>query len=356
MIGFGPEIFQHHRLHKNDSFSSGGFLTTLEILRANLLSPLVLAFVLGVATKLMKSELSLPKDLYASLSIYLLLALGLKGGVELSQSTFEAIAFPALATVTLGCLTPISAYFLMRKLGKFSTIDAAALAAHYGSVSAVTFIAANQFVTSLGHQAEGFMPTLVTLLESPGILIALGIGAMKREKLRSAAAKESSTRLKASVFHEIFTSRSMVLLVGGLVIGFLAGAKSYEPVKPFFESGFKGALVLFLLEMGIVAGARLKDLRKVGARLISLGIFLPILHGTIGALLGTFAGLSVGGATVLGAMAASASYIAAPPAVRMTLPEANPTFYLTASLAITFPFNLVAGIPLYYNLSTWLHR
>ncbi len=321
----------------------------------NLLSPLVLAFVLGIIAKIIKSEMSLPKDLYASLSIYLLLALGLKGGVELSESTFQAIAWPSLATLALGCLTPVSAYFVMRKLGKFSSIDAAALAAHYGSVSAVTFIASIQFVTSLGHQAEGFMPTLVTLLESPGILIALGIGAMNREKVRSALESEGPTNSKASVFHEIFTSRSMVLLVGGLLVGFLAGAKSYEPVKPFFEGGFKGALVLFLLEMGIVAGSRLKDLKKVGFRLVSLGVLIPIVHGSIGVLLGTLSGLSVGGATVLGAMAGSASYIAAPPAVRMTLPEANPTYYLTASLVITFPFNLVLGIPLYYSLSTWLH-
>lgn len=330
-------------------------MTTIEILRANLLSPLVLAFVLGILTKLVKSEMSLPKDLYSSLSIYLLLALGLKGGVELSQTSFEAIAWPSAATLFLGCLTPISAYLLMRKFGKFSALDAAALAAHYGSVSAVTFIAANQFVTSVGHQAEGFMPTLVTLLESPGILIALSIGALSRDKKLVAANRENSGDVSTSVFHEIFTSRSMILLVGGLIIGFLAGAKSYEPVKPFFEGGFKGALVLFLLEMGIVAGARLRDLKRVGARLISLGLLIPVLHGSIGVLLGTYSGLSIGGATVLGAMAASASYIAAPPAVRMTLPEANPTYYLTASLAITFPFNLVAGIPLYYNLAAWLH-
>ena len=329
-------------------------LSTFEILRTNLLSPIVLAFFLGIIVKLIRSELSLPKDLYASLSIYLLLALGLKGGVELSESTFRAIALPALATISLGCITPVSAYILMRKLGKFNQIDAAGLAAHYGSVSAVTFIAANQFVTSVGHTAEGFMPTLVTMLESPGILIALGIGAMKREKI-IAATPGGETKSRRTIFHEIFTSRSMVLLLGGLLIGFLTGAKSYEPVKPFFEGGFKGALVLFLLEMGIVAGARLNDLKKVGGRLISLGIFIPILHGMMGVILGSLSGLTIGGATVLGAMAASASYIAAPPAVRMTLPEANPTYYLTASLAVTFPFNLVLGIPLYYQLATWIH-
>jgi uncharacterized protein len=329
-------------------------LETIEILKMNLLSPIVLAFFFGILAKLVKSELSLPKDLYTSLSIYLLLALGLKGGVELSESTFEAIAWPAAVTIALGCLTPISAYFLMRKFGKFSSIDAAALAAHYGSVSAVTFIAANQFVASLNSSAEGFMPTLVTLLESPGILVALAIGAMKREKLLGSN-KNEDLKSRSALLHEIFTSRSMMLLVGGLIIGFIAGAKSYEPVKPFFETGFKGALVLFLLELGIVAGAKFADLKKVGPALISLGILIPLLHGFVGVWLGTWSGLSIGGATVLGAMAASASYIAAPPAVRMTLPEANPTFYLTASLVITFPFNLIAGIPIYFKLASWLH-
>lgn len=330
-------------------------MTAFEILGTNFSSPIVLAFLLGVFAKLMKSELSLPKDLYSSLSIYLLLAIGLKGGIELSESSFQVIAWPALATIILGCVTPISAYFLMRKLGRFGQIDAAALAAHYGSVSAVTFIAATQFVNQMGKSAEGFMPTLLTLLESPGIHIALAIGALKRAKnISSTSSGDSKT--KWAIFHEILTGRSMILLVGGLVMGLLMGAKSYEPVKPFFETGFKGALVLFLLEMGIVAGSRLSDLKKVGLPLISLGILIPLLHGTLGVFLGHWSGLSVGGATVLGTMAASASYIAAPPAVRMTLPEANPTYYLTASLAVTFPFNLVIGIPLFFKLAEWLAR
>lgn len=328
-------------------------MTAFEILRTNLLSPIVLAFLLGIFAKLVKSELSLPKDLYSTLSIYLLLALGLKGGVELSESTFQVIAWPAFVTIILGCITPVSTYLIMRKLGRFGQVDAAALAAHYGSVSAVTFIAASQFVGQMGKTAEGFMPTLLTLLESPGIHIALAIGALKRAKtLSSNSSAEKKTN--AAIFHEILTARSMILLVGGLIVGLLMGAKAYEPIKPFFETGFKGALVLFLLEMGIVAGARLSDLKKVGLPLISLGILIPILHGCLGVFLGHWSGLSVGGATVLGAMAASASYIAAPPAVRMTLPEANPTYYLTASLAVTFPFNLVVGIPMFFKLSEWL--
>ena len=198
------------------------------------------------------------------------------------------------------------------------------------------------------------MPTLLTLLESPGIHIALAIGALQRAKLQTRVTGQPG-KSKSVILHEILTARSMVLLVGGLVIGLLMGIKGYEPIKPFFETGFKGALVLFLLEMGIIAGARLKDLRVVGLRIVAFGLLLPILHGSIGVLLGHFSGLSVGGASVLGAMAASASYIAAPPAVRMTLPEANPAYYLTASLAVTFPFNLIVGIPLYYKLALYMN-
>lgn len=325
-------------------------MSTFELVKFNLLSPLVLAFVLGVFAKVVRSELSLPKDIYTGISLYLLLALGLKGGVELSLTTFQEIAYPGIATILLGIITPISAYLAFRSLGRFSAIDSAAIAAHYGSVSAVTFIAATQFISAMGEKVEGYLPTLLTLLESPGIHIALAIGAYHRAKSKTSNKSSSSN----SVLHEILTARSMLLLVGGLIIGFCIGEKSYEPIKPFFEGGFKGALVLFLLEMGLVAGERLKDLARVGFRIVALGIIIPIAHGALGVVLAHWAGLSLGGATVLGAMAASASYIAAPPAVRMTLPEANPAYSLTASLVVTFPFNLIAGIPLYYTMARWL--
>jgi len=320
-----------------------------EILRQNLFSPVALAFALGVVTKLMRSEFALPKDIYTALSVYLLFALGLKGGVELAHSGAGAIAWPAAATLLVGCITPISAYLILRKLGRFSVSDSAGIAAHYGSVSAVTYIAAQTFVKGMGAEAEGFMPTLLTLLESPGIHIALAIGAMKT------ASPDRDTK---SVLHEVLTGRTMVLLVGGLLIGVLMGEKNWQSIEAFYDSKgavFKGALTLFILEMGIVAGSRLGDLKKVGPFLLGFGIVMPVVHGALGAWLGTLAGLSVGGATVLGAMAASASYIAAPPAVRITLPEANPTYYLTASLAITFPFNILFGIPIYFQLARWLH-
>jgi len=336
----------------------------LDTLRQNFASPLTLSFALGVIARLVKSEFSLPRDIYAAISIYLLFALGLKGGVELSQSSWDVLFWPAAATLLLGCMTPLTSYFVLRRLGRFSVANAAGIAAHYGSVSAVTFLAAQQFVLAMGQPLEGFLPTLLTLLESPGIHIALAIGAIQsRAGLLSAplspaiphgADPPHPTRGSRQVLHEVLTARSMVLLVGGLLVGAITGESGYEPVKPFFEGLFKGVLTIFLLEMGVVAASRLGELRHAGAFLIGFGVVMPILHGGLAVALGDWAGLSVGGCTVLAAMAASASYIAAPPAVRMTLPEANPTYYLTASLAITFPFNLLAGIPLYYQMAKWM--
>lgn len=331
-----------------------------DLLWTNLCSPLCLAFALGMVARLLKSELSLPRDLYASLSIYLLFAIGLKGGVELSHTTFKEFFAPAMVTIALGCFTPISAYLVLRRIFRFGVADAAGIAAHYGSVSAVTFIAAQQFVNAMGYPAEGFMPTLLTLLEIPGIQIALTIGAIltareanATEQLTSNDHEESRSRPMSAVLHEVLTARSMILLVGGVVLGFLMKDSGYKPVKPFFEDMFKGALTLFLLDMGLAAGSRLKDLFKAGPALVTFGTLMPLIHGALGACLGAWAGLSVGGTTVLATMAASASYIAAPPAVRMTLPQANPTYYLTAALAITFPFNLIVGIPIYMSIARW---
>lgn len=318
------------------------------LLRANLLSPVVLAFALGMLVRLVKSEFALPKDIYLGISIFLLWAIGLQGGSELRHAALDAIAWPVLVTVALGCLTPVSAYLVLRRVGKFSAVDSAAIAAHYGSVSAVTFIAAGSFVKSQGYEAEGFMPTLLALLESPGINVALAIGALQVGR---------SGRPVREVLHEVLTGRTMVLLVGGLVVGFLMGGQHWESIGPFYDTRgpiFRGLLCLFMLEMGVLAATRLGDLRKVGGFLLGFGILMPVAHGALGVWLGHLSGLSVGGATVLGVMAASASYIAAPPAVRLTLPDANPTYYLTSSLVVTFPFNLLFGIPLYFQIARWL--
>ncbi len=317
----------------------------MDILRSNLLSPIPLAFALGIASRLLKSEFSLPKDIYAGLGVYLLFALGLKGGVELANAPLGIIVVPALVTLALGVIRPLTSYGVLRSVGRMNVADSAGIAAHYGSVSAVTFIAALAFTDGVGSPAEGFMPTLLAILEVPGIAIALMIGAVKL----------GGERPTGEVLHEVLTGRTLILLGGGLLVGALSDPAAWEQVKPFYDGAiFKGALVLFLLEMGVVAGERLGDLRETGAFLLAFGIVMALIHGALGVVVGTMAGLSPGGATVLASMAASASYIAAPPAVRMTLPEANPTLSLTASLAITFPFNIVAGIPIYYAFATWI--
>ena len=316
----------------------------MESLLSNFASPVVLAFALGIVAKLLKSDLEIPKPLYQGLSIYLLLAIGLKGGVELSKTSLDAFIGPASITLLLGVLTPLIAYIILRYLGRMDMINSSAIAAHYGSVSAVTFIAAISYVERLGYSPEGFMPTLVALLEVPGIIVALlipqfyngGNGSFKK------------------ALHEVVTGSSIILLLGGLVIGFVAGPVKFESVQPFFVSGFQGALVLFLLELGMVTARRLSDLKKVGVFLLGFGILVPILHGVLAIWLGLMVGLSIAGATVLAAMVSSGSYIAAPAAVRIALPKANPSYYLTASLGITFPFNITIGIPIYYLIATWM--
>lgn len=318
-----------------------------DVLVVNLLSPVTLAFALGLFSRLVRSEFHLPRDIYLALGIYLLFALGLKGGVELAKAPFGEIWLPIVVTLALGCIRPLSSYAVLRRVGRLGVADSAGIAAHYGSVSAVTFIAALDFTRGMGTPAEGYLPTLLALLESPGIHVALALGVLQRSG--------SAERPVSEAFHEVLTGRTMILLVGGLVLGYVMAPPAWEEVRPFFEGAiFKGALVLFLLEMGVVAGERLGDLKKVGVFLVAFGVLLPLVHGAVGVLLGHAAGLSVGGATVLGTMSASASYIAAPPAVRMTLPEANPTYSLTAALAITFPFNIVVGIPIYYQVALWI--
>ena len=316
----------------------------LDVLLASLLSPVVLAFVLGAVAVAVKSDLEIPDPLYQALSIYLLFAIGLKGGVALSETPLGEVAGPVLGTLALGVLTPVTAYNVLRRLGRFDRTNAAALAAHYGSVSAVTFIAAQAVAVYAGVPSEGFMPALVAVLEVPAIIVGLLIAYARGERAGS----------WQEALREVVTGRSIVLLVGGTAIGWIAGVEGTETVAPFFVAGFQGALTLFLLDMGMTAARRLRDLRSVGPFLVAFGVLMPVVHGALGVWTGLAVGLSVGGAAVLGAMVSSASYIAAPAAIRVGLPEANPAYYLTASLGITFPFNLTVGIPLYLSLAEWL--
>jgi hypothetical protein len=316
----------------------------LDALAANLLSPVVLAFVLGAGAALVRSDLRLPPALYSALSIYLLLAIGLKGGVALSKTPLAEFAAPAGLTLLLGLVTPLTAYWVLRTILRMDRVNSSALAAHYGSVSAVTFIAALAFANAIGEPAEGFMPALVALLEVPAIVVALMLAFVKGERAGS----------WRKALHEVVTGKSVVLLVGGAAIGWIAGEPGFEPIAPFFQGGFQGALLLFLLEMGVVAASRLRDVRAAGWPFVAFAIGIAVVHGALGVAGGLVSGLGVGGAAVLGAMVSSASYIAAPAAVRIALPEASPSLYLTGALGLTFPFNLTLGIPLYFWMAARL--
>jgi uncharacterized protein len=310
------------------------------------LDPVVLFFLLGVIARLAKSDLRLPESLYETLSIYLLLAIGLKGGVELAKHPISTVAPQAAAVIAMGLLLPLLAYPILRYIGRLNNFDAAAIAAHYGSVSVVTFAVGLAYVVKLGVPYEEYMPLFVALLEVPGIVVGILLARLQSLK----------TVQWGPLAHEIFLGKSVVLLVGGLIIGWIAGPTGLDPMRGLFFDLFKGVLALFLLEMGLVAASRLGDLKRAGPFLIAFGVIVPVIFAVIGASLGKWIGLSLGGTTLLAVLAASASYIAAPAAIRIAIPEANPTLSIGAALAITFPFNLTIGIPLYYQLALALHK
>lgn len=318
--------------------------TTLNLGLTNLASPPVLAFVLGLIAVSLKADLRLPDAVYQATSMYLLLAIGLKGGVALRQAAIGDVVAPIAAAVVLGVIIPLLAFTALRLVTRLSAVDRGAMAAHYGSTSLVTFTAALVFLEAAGVSYEGYVATLLTVLEIPGIIIGLLLAG---SALKGGGSWGESLR-------EVITGRSVLLLAGGLVIGVITGSDGYARIEPFFGALFTGVLTLFLLEMGVLAGRRLGDVRRAGVGLIGFAIIFPLISGALGIVGGVVVGMSPGGSMVLGVLCASASYIAAPAAVRLALPEANPGITLTSSLGITFPFNLVIGIPVYWALAQWL--
>lgn len=306
----------------------------------NLLTAPVIAFVVALIATLFKFDVRLPDSMYAVLSTFLLLAIGLKGGRSLAEASMSDIWKPLLGALILGVVTPLIAFFLFRALGKIDITNSAALAAHYGSVSAVTFTVVITTLESRGISYEGFVAGLLAILEIVGIVVALYL-----------ARKESSEANWKEGLSEVIRGRSIAFLVAGMLIGLIVGDERLRPTDGVFVQLFAGALVLFLIEMGVLAAERLRDIRSAGLKLLILGIAIPIINGTIGAIVGSTVGLSTGGIAVLATLGASASYIAAPAAVRIALPNASPGLYVTASLGITFPFNLVVGIPLYIAIA-----
>ena len=303
----------------------------------NALDPVVLFFVLGVAAGLMRSDLRLPSAIYDFVTMLLLLAIGLKGGVELSRQPLAALAPQMLAVVAMGLLLPLLAYPVLRHAGKLARADAASIAAHYGSVSVGTYAVVAAYLTSQGVAYEEYMPVFVVLLEIPAIVV----GILLARGLSTGHRWSESAR-------DIFLGKGVVLLTGGLLIGWIAGADGVQPIGALFFDLFKGILALFLLEMGLIVVSQLGDLRRCGLFLLGFAVVFPLFAALIGGSLGWALGLSAGGTVVLATLAASASYIAVPAAMRMAVPEANPSLSLAAALGVTFPFNILVGIPLYH--------
>ena len=306
------------------------------------LDPVVLFFIFGLCAGLLKSELKLPPALYETLSIVLLLAIGLHGGVELAEQASLQLLGQAALVLGLGMVLPVLAFGVLRGLG-FDRVNAAAVAAHYGSVSAGTFAVVVAFMLARGIEFESYMPLFVAILEIPAILVGI--------LLAKGLARDTDWR---ELGREIFLGKSIMLLLGGLIIGAVAGKEAIKPLEPLYTSMFKPVLAFFLLEMGLIASGQLGALRQFGLRLLGFALLMPLFGALIGALLGRLMGLSLGGTAVLATLAASASYIAVPAAMRLALPAANPSLSLTASLGISFPFNILIGIPLYLALAEQL--
>ncbi len=314
-------------------------MTAFDQLLSNLTSPSVLAFFLGLGAALIRSDLRVPPQVHEVISQYLLFAIGIKGGFALSVTSPSVILWPMVVTVGMGCLTTVIAFAAARHIGKQRFVNSAALAAHYGSVSAVTFMACLSFIQITGGIPETYLTALLAVLEIPAIFIGL--------MLASRVQKDQPMPFR-QIAAETFTGKTMLLLLGGIFIGMVSGEGGKLLVEPVFITLFQGVLVFFLLEMGIVAAERIRSIRKRDTVFIcSYGIILPLLFGLIGTFAGIIADMSPSGIHVMATMAASASYIAAPAAVRLSIPQANAAIYLTASLGVTLPFNLIIGIPLY---------
>eukprot|EP00439_Symbiodinium_sp_Y106_P088455 s1_g991.t1 len=310
----------------------------LAVATSNLVSPAILAFLLGGLAGFLRSDLEIPEAIAKGLSIYLMLAIGLKGGASLAASDAGMSILPGLiAAVLLSFLIPYVAFFLLRMTTRFTRIDAAAVSAHYGSVSIVTFVTATQFLTSLDITYEAYIIAMVALMETPAIVSGL---LLARKKNGEGSSK--TPLFQPEMLREILFNGSIVLLLGGFVIGWATGEQGLETVAPFFVDPFQGVLCLFLLDMGLVAAHRLRTASSLSPSAIAFGLYMPLIGAVLGGATGYAVGLSAGGATLLAVLAASASYIAVPAAIRLALPKADPGIFIPLSLGVTFPFNVLA--------------
>jgi len=312
----------------------------LSLVASNILNPPVLAFFMGMAAIFLKSDLEIPAPIPKLFSLYLLFAIGFKGGVELSKSGIDQqVALTILAAMLMSALVPVYTFFILRI--KLDTYNAAAIAATYGSISAVTFITATSFLTGQGIEFDGYMVAALALMESPAIIVGL--------ILVSVFGGEDEKReiVWSEVLKEAFLNSSVFLLIGSLIMGILTGEHGWEVLSPFTQDLFYGVLTFFLLDMGLVAASRIQDLQDAGIFLICFAILIPIANAAIGLVIAKSLGMGEGNSLLFSVLCASASYIAVPAAMRLTVPEANPSLYISTALAVTFPFNIIVGIPTY---------
>jgi uncharacterized protein len=318
--------------------------TAYNLAVANLLSPMVLFFVLGLAATLARSDLSIPESIAKAMSLYLMMAIGFKGGASVAQHGLDAkLGLAILAGVTLSAVIPLIAFRLLMATSNLPRVDAAAIAAHYGSISIVTFLAATQALELSGIKFEGYMVAVAAAMETPAIISALWL------------ARTGEARMDGTTLREVMFNGSIVMLVGSFLIGVVTGADGMKAISAFIVDPFKGILCLFLLDMGIIAGRGLREGRKkLTVPVVLFGLYMPLIGGALGAVASWLVGLSLGSTALMITLTASASYIAVPAALRLALPEARPAIYLPLSLGVTFPFNLTLGIPLYIAVAAAL--
>jgi uncharacterized protein len=339
----------------------------LGLIQDNLLTPIVLFFILGIVAARIKSDLKIPEAISEFLPIYLLAAIGLHGGIEMRKTGFESMLIPMFVAIALSLAMTMNHYQILRRFGKFNIFDSYALASTYGAVGAVTFSVGLSFLKNQGIESEGYIAAILAVLEPLAFILAIFMTNMavskqlrtKKQTLAKGDAgddlgifdSQSSKITLSHILRDSITGKAVVILIGSIIIGYVIGYDGFAPIKILFEDLFVGAIVIFLIEMGIIAGQRLDDVKKVGAFLIGFSIAIPTLNGIIGVFVATLLGLSVGGAVMFGLLLASASFIAAPAVLRTAIPQAKPSLYITSALGITFPYNIIMLLPIMLTIS-----
>lgn len=323
----------------------------IDLAVVNLTSPVVLFFGLGLLITLVRAKVEFPGAVSDFISIYLLTSIGFKGGAAIAEAGLSSVFVTVLGSILLGLIIPVYSFYLLWRLGGLKSDDAAAIAGHYGSISVVTFMAAAAFLSSIQVEYESYINGLPAIMETPAIIMALILASWaKNHGTDNSMQKDISL---GQVAKQVLLSKSVVLLLGAMAVGYITGPKGMETVKFFYKDIFMGMLSLFMLEMGMIAASKIWEIKKAGMFIMVFGIITPVINALLGISTGVLAGLSVGGTTLLGVLAASSSYIVAPAAMRVSLPKANPALYLGASVGVTLPFNLIVGIPVYYHMAIY---